>query len=65
MPTILKDVEVDEISLVDRPANDKAVVALFKRKEEPAPATRRVAKRDRQALTGAQRFTKHLFSLIR
>lgn len=35
MPQQLKDIEVDEVSLVDRPANRKAKVVLMKR-EDPA-----------------------------
>lgn len=31
MPTLLKNLELDELSLVDRPANQKAMVSLFKR----------------------------------
>ena len=31
MPTLLKQLELDELSLVDRPANAKAMVSLFKR----------------------------------
>ena len=31
MPTLLKNLELEELSLVDRPANQKAMVSLFKR----------------------------------
>ena len=31
MPNLLKQLELDELSLVDRPANAQAMVSLFKR----------------------------------
>lgn len=38
---LLKDLQIDEISFVDRPANPRAVVTLFKRddRDEAAPTT--------------------------
>ena len=31
MPSLLKNLQLEELSLVDRPANAQAMVALFKR----------------------------------
>ena len=34
MPNLLKQLELTELSLVDRPANQEAMVTLFKRDQE-------------------------------